>query len=283
MKKRHILQIFILLLSIVFTFFILTACTSSTDVENENLKETISAQSTWIALLSTQVAEQELTNISQWDSVGRLYTQMPYALGIITPIPPGETITRTPTPYSPDDQKPGSNLPPTPSASIDIEYPPDMRTGIGRIDIVIDAILSEEINEKLDLVRFTTTACTMGSDLGGSPKCTGEEKEGTLIDVFPISYGEGLFYRPESMREIFDFSVRGLLAVYRVPENDVEADYWPAGEYGLVFTSEDGGKPHIINVLIYNGQIVRLGFDYNWPPFDIVRDMSDEFILPPIR
>jgi hypothetical protein len=264
----------------MFIIFTVAACTGG---DNHVLEETISAQSTWIAHLSTQVTKQEQMNWDQWEAIGHLYTQMPYALGIITPIPPGVTITLTPTPYSSDDQEPRSNFTPTPSPSIDIEYPPDMRTGIDEIDAVIDVILSEDINARLDIVRLTTAACTMETGLGGPPKCKGEEDDGTPIDIFPISYGEGIFIRPGSLREVFSFSIRGLFAVYKLPEEEFKAQYWPAGDYGIVFTSEDDGNPHIITVLVEDGRIVRLGFDYDWPPFERVREKSDEFILSPIR
>ena len=279
MRKKHIIKQLKTLLVSMFIIFTIVACTSG---DNQALKETISAQSTWIAHLSTQVAKQEQTNISQWEGIGHLYTKMPYALGVITSIPPGVTITLTPTPYSPNNQGLESDFTP-PTLSIDIEYPPDMRTGIDEIDIIIDAIMSKDIDARLDLVRLTTAACTMGMGLGGPPKCKGEETDGTSIDVFPIAYGEGIFIRLESLREVFNFSVRGLFAVYHVPGDAFEAQYWPAGDYGIVFTSEDEGQPHIIIVFVEDGRIVRLGFDYNWPPFDSVREMSDAFILPPIR
>ena len=273
-----------ILFVIPFIIFTAAACSSISAGDKESeLKDTVLAQSTWIAHLSTRVAKQEQMNWDQWEDIGHLYTQMPYALGIITPIPPGVTITPTQTPYSLDDQGPGSDFTHTPSASIDIEYPPDMRTGIDEIDTVIDAILSEDIDAKLDLVRITTAPCTMGTGLGGPPQCKGEEKEGTLIDVFPISYGEGIFIRPGSLSEVFSFSVRGLFTVYKVPEDVFKAEYWPAGDYGIVFTSEDDGQSHIIIVLVEDGRIVRLGFDYDWPPFDLVWGKSDEFILSPIR
>ena len=266
-------------IKILFTITIIiltpSACIFSPGGDNNTaLRETISAQSTSVAHLSTQVARQEQTNINQWENIGRLYTQMPYALGIITPIPPGVTIVPTQTPYSLSD---------IPNLSIDIEYPPHMRTGIKEIDAVIDAIMSEDINARIDLVRLTTTACTMEMGSGGPPKCKGKEEDGTSIDVFPISYGEGIFIRSGSFEEVFSFSVRGLLAVYHVPKDAFKAQYWPAGDYGIVFTSEDDGNPHVITVFVEDGRIVKLGFDYDWPPFEIIRKRSDEFILSPIR
>jgi hypothetical protein len=249
--------------------------------EESELKDTVSAQSTWIAHLSTQVAKQEQMNWDQWEDIGHLYTQMPYALGIITPIPPGVTLTRTPYPKS--DQELAITFTPTPSLSIDIEYPPDTRTGIDEIDTVIDAILSEDIDVKFALVRLTTTACTTADVLGGRPKCEPGEADETIVDSFPVSDSGGHHVRSDIIRTVFDFSVRGLVAVYVVPEDAYRAEYWPAGEFGIIFTSEDGGHSHIITVLIESGQIVRLEFNPVWPPFDLIQHKSDEFILPPMR
>ncbi len=53
------------------------------------LEETVSAQSTRIAHLSTQVAGQEQTNINQEKNISHLYTQKPFALEIITSVPAG--------------------------------------------------------------------------------------------------------------------------------------------------------------------------------------------------
>ena len=269
-------------LILLFAITLLTACASSPDrYLNANLEETISAQNTQIAHLSTQVAQQEQTNNSQWDAISYLSTQMPFALELITPIPPGVIITRTP--YEPSDQMIRPTFTPTPSASIDIEYPPDMRTGIEEIDHVIDVMMNTNIDARLALVQFTTTACTTKGGLGGPPKCEPGEADGTIVDAFPVSNGEGHFARSDKVQGVFDFTVRGLFAVYVVPEDAYRTDYWPAGEYGIAFTSEDGGSPQVITLLVEDGLIVRLEFNPGWPPFDLVLGKSDEFILSPIR
>jgi len=260
----------------------LSACTSSPDkYKAPELEETLSAQSTSIAHLSTQVARQEQTNASQWEVLSSLSTQMPYALEGITPLPPGAIITRTP--YEPGDQGKGSTFTPTPSLSIDIEYPPDLRTGVNEIDQVIDAIMDKGLDTRLDLVRFMTSSCTTVSGLGGPPKCEPGETDGTIVEAFPASSGEGYFVRRKNIEKLFNFTVRGVIAVYVVPEDAYQTVYWPAGEYGIVFTSEDGGIPHTIIVLVQDGFIVRLEFHPGWPPFDLIRSKSDEFILSPIR
>lgn len=262
--------------------FVLCACASTPDMDQyAALEETISAQSTSVAYLSTQVAKQEQTNLSQWETISYLTTQMPIALELITPISPGATITRTP--YVLSDQATMSALTPIPELSIDIEYPPDTRTGIKEIDDVIDVIINKDIEARLDLVQFTRTACTTTSGLGGPPECVSGEADGTIVDAFPVSNGEGHFVRPDNFQELFDFTVRGLFAVYAVPEDAYQTDYWPAGEYGIVFTSEDGGHPHTINVLVEDAQIVRLEFIPDWPPFALVQGKSNEFILPGMR
>ena len=257
---------------LTITLIILTsiACSATINNEETRLEGTISVQSTVIAHLSTQVTKQEQVNISQWENIGHLYTQMPYALGVITPMPPG--FKPTPTPYSLDEHH---------WRSTDIEYPPDTRTGIDEIDSVIDVILNKGIDARLAIIRFTTTPCTLGTGLGGPPKCKGEETIGTPIDIFPIDYGKGIFIRPGSIREVFGFSVRGLFAVYHVPGDAFKAQFWPAGDYAIAFTSEDGGSPHIITIMVEDGRIVRLELDYSWPPFDSINNKSDAFILPP--
>jgi len=56
--------------------------------------------------------------------------------------------------------------------------------------------------------------------------------------------------RPDDIRNVFDFAVRGLLAVYVVPERTYKTDYWPAGEYAVVFTPKDGAHSHTITPLL---------------------------------
>jgi hypothetical protein len=183
------------------------------------------------------------------------------AFEIVTPEP--DVISITPTPY------------------IDIEYPPDTRTGIPEIDSVIDAIIGSNIDGRVELVRFIQFPCTTVDGLGGPPKCQDEEVDGTVVTAFPVLYSEGVHVRPDQIQNVFDFSVRGLLAVYVVPEDSYSTDDWPAGESAVVFTSEDGGYPHVITVHITDGEIVRLEFNAGWPPFPWIWDRSDNFILPP--
>jgi len=239
------------------------------------------AQHTEIAQLSTQVADLERINQSQWEAISHLATEMPFALGVITPIPSGVTIT--PTAYVLDNQKPDPTSTPLATPAIDIEYPSITRTGIDEIDKVIDTILSADVEARIALVHFTTSACTTADGLGGPPKCEVSEPDGTLIEAFPVLSSEGSHVRPAQIEEVMDFAVGGLLAVYQVPDDAFQSDSWPAGEYGLVFSSDDGSYPHMLILLVENGQIVRLDSVMGRSPFDLIRERSDKFILPPLR
>ena len=250
-----------ILQTIAILIWLTTACKAMGPEKEFDLEATIESQNTQLAQLNTQVVLQNQVNNSQWDAISYLSTQMPFALELITPIPEGITITPTP--------------------SIDIEYPPDTRTGIAEIDSVIDAIMAPNIINRIELVRFILYPCTTENGLGGPPKCEGDEVDGTVVETFPVLYSEGVHVRPEIMQSVFNFHVRGLLAVYRVPNEVYKADYWPAGEYAVVFTSEDGGFSHTITFHVTGGQIVRLEFNMDWPPFDRIWESSDAFILPP--
>ena len=249
-------------LRILFWISMLTACDSSPvePIQNQ-LDATLSMQNTKIAQLATHVSEQEQTSASQWEVLSNISTQMPYALKIITPMPPD--VTPVPTTYH------------------EGEYPLDTRTGNPEVDTVIEAFLFGENIARTELVQLTESACTLADGFGGPPKCMAGEAEGTLVLAFPVLYSEGVHMRPNELQAIFDFSVRGLVAVYQVPKSAYTESYWPAGEYGIVFTSIDGNIPHTVIVFTAAGKIVRLESNPGLLPSDTLAARSDAFILPP--
>ncbi|HSR47593.1 MAG TPA: hypothetical protein VLL77_06340 [Anaerolineales bacterium] len=265
LRTRH------MALALLISMLVLaTACTSVFGIGSpSDLESTQAAQGAILSDLATQVAGQDETESRQWEAISYLSTQMPYAVGWITPIPPGVTIS--PTPYLPGGQAPA-----------DIHgYPSETRTGIAGLDRILDAVLTGSPPLTLDLVRLTTTACSTAEGLGGPPKCQDGETEGTLVQVLPVSYGEGTFIRSSNAQSALDFSVMDLLAVYRVPATAYRADYWPAGEYGIVFTTGDGGFLHVITLIIEDGKIVRIDFT-PMAPSDLTWAPIDDFVLPPL-
>jgi hypothetical protein len=162
-------------------------------------------------------------------------------------------------------------------------HPADTRTGIADVDNVIDAILSNDIEARRALVHYTVTPCTTAPGLGGPPKCHEGEADGTPVEVFPILESEGHHVRRDSIDRGLGFMVEGLYAVFRVPDDAFEEDYWPAGEYGLVFIRKDmpEGMNFPVTVLVENGQIVRLDFNFADSPATALEQNAGEMVLSP--
>jgi hypothetical protein len=55
-------------------------------------------------------------------------------------------------------------------------------TSISQIDSVINAILSNDLDERLALVRYANVGCTTAEGLGGPPKCEEGQTEGTPVE-----------------------------------------------------------------------------------------------------
>lgn len=146
---------------------------------------------------------------------------------------------------------------------------------------VLKAILYGSISDRVDLVSFTTTACTRADGLGGPPKCEPGEAEGTLVEVLPVLSGEGSFSRPEDIEQALDFVVMELFAVYRLPEDAFKADYWSAGEYGLFFTREVNDYPIPITVFVEDGRIVSLQHHLGTEAQEVINQLPVELILLP--
>ena len=273
----------VLILTLFFVLLIAASCQSLITEENSaekvvyRLQATTDAQNTTIAELAASASEQVVIDRRQWDAISYLSTSMPEALGLVTPISHKDGITSTP-------YKEGSAnfLTNTPSPTNGLEYSPDTRTGIPEIDLVIDAIMSGDIDERIKLVRYSISGCTTADGLGGPPKCGQNEPENTLVEAFPVSYSEGIQVRPEDIRSVFDFSIRRLLAVYRVPSDAYNQVYWPAGTYSVVFMLTDERAPMILEVFVDSGEIVRLGFNLVSSLQQMLEGKDLEFILPPL-
>lgn len=151
------------------------------------------------------------------------------------------------------------------------------RTGIAIVDSIIEAVLSNDADTLRELIRFTTTGCTHAEGLGGPPKCEDDQSEGTPVEVFPILGPEGVFIRSENIDSIIPAGQQSLYAVYRVAADAFEADFWPAGEYGIVFAGQ--GSAEAITLLVDESGIVRMVFSD--APENLVRNEVGEFIIPP--
>ena len=100
------------------------------------------------------------------------------------------------------------------------------------------------------------------------------------VEVFPVGGVEGSFARRADIDRLLQISVTGLYAVYKMPAAAHQEDYWPAGDYGVVFLRPDNS--FLIAFVNPNG-IVRLD---NLPPVDVpdhlLRWTGGKMVLPPV-
>jgi hypothetical protein len=145
-------------------------------------------------------------------------------------------------------------LPTAPAPRVD-------QTGIPEVDAAIAVLLSNDPQARRELVHLTTAGCTTVMGLGGPPKCVDGQPEGTPIDYLPVlGPGEGATVLPEDLDRFLDFEVEALYAAYRRADKPITDPYYPPGEYGLFFTTnQEGPITYIILVhLDAEGFIVRL-------------------------
>ena len=167
-------------------------------------------------------------------------------------------------------------------------HPAGARTGIAGVDAVVDAFLGASLDARRRLVRFLITPCTTAQGLGGPPKCAAGEANGTPVEVFPFLGSEGEFVRRAGIDRVLEFQTAGLYGVYRVPASAFRADYWPAGEYAVVFAGQIDPKSSVAGVnqlIVYvqDGAIVRLRrtpFAEPWPPAEAA---GATWVLAPVR
>jgi hypothetical protein len=144
---------------------------------------------------------------------------------------------------------------------------------------VINAFLYGSVTDRVNLVSYSTTACTTADGLGGPPKCESGETEGSLVEVLPVLAGEGSFSKPESVEGALDFVVMDLFAVYRIPADAYQEDYWPAGEYGVIFTREINAVPMPVTVFLEDGRIVRLQHHLGIEAQQVINEIPIEAII----
>lgn len=164
-------------------------------------------------------------------------------------------------------------------------YPLDTRTGIPEVDNVLAAVASGNPRELVGLVNFTTAPCTNAEGLGGPPKCTEGEAEGTELEVLPFIGSEGGFIRQNEIGNWPGIDATALYAVYRVSETALNEDYYPPGEYLIFFVPQENEPAVALRVA--EGGIVRVDYHFDVFPGSletiILRDTSEVILAPNSR
>jgi hypothetical protein len=162
-------------------------------------------------------------------------------------------------------------------------HPLSARTGNENIDPVLEAVASGDRQALISLVQLTEAVCTHADGLGGPPKCRDGEAEGTAMDVLPFLGGEGSYLRSEEIGDWQGIDVSALYAVYEVsPENVVQEEYFPSGEYVIVLIGGENQSPVALRVT--DGRIVRVDFLFEPTPEalnPLLEREAARVILPP--
>ncbi len=165
------------------------------------------------------------------------------------------------------------------------DYPLDIKTNVEAVDKVLAAVASGNIQELRSLIRYTTAPCTTADGLGGPPKCREGEAEGTLLEILPFMEGEGSFLRKNDIGNWPGVDASAVYAVYRVAKDVQVEEYYPSGEYAIVFL----GPPNqpAVSVRIDDGGIVRIDslFDTSPEALKLVmeRDALEVILAPKSR
>jgi hypothetical protein len=156
-------------------------------------------------------------------------------------------------------------------------YPPERRTGIAELDLIIDAVMGHNFPALKELTAYTKIGCTTTDGLGGPPKCAEGEAEGTVVEVVPFLGPEGHHQRREEYQEWQGPDVLGLLAVYRVLLTADSFPSYPAGEYALVFLDPSGLTT--VTLQVREGRVIRYDYDFSGSVESDLENKASEVIL----
>jgi hypothetical protein len=164
-------------------------------------------------------------------------------------------------------------------------YPLETQTGIRDVDNILAAVASGDPQELYALINYTVAPCTTADGLGGPPKCTEGEAEGSQLEVLPFIGSEGGFIRKNEIGNWQGIDVVGLYAVYRVSETALNEEYYPPGEYMILFVPRENEPA--VDLRVASGGIVRVNYHFDVFPESlqtiIVRDSSEVILAPKSR
>ena len=187
--------------------------------------------------------------------------------------PPTEEVTTptrpaTATPTEAPTQTATADPTQTPAATATIvperptQVPREIKSGIPEVDLVIDTVLSNNLDARQALVQFVTAGCTTADGLGVTPKCESGQANGTLVEYFPLGGpGEGHSVPASDVALVMDFEAESLYAAYVVSEDLPDRAEFPHGKYALFFTTVSSGESNNVSVILRvddEGYIVRL-------------------------
>jgi hypothetical protein len=177
---------------------------------------------------------------------------------------------------------PTQEILPTTQPTGGVQYHPlNTLTNVPEIDVIIRAVAGGDPQDLRNLFAYTETACMTVNALGGPPACRENEAEGTVVEVLPSLGPEGSFLRKDEAENFPALAVKGLYAIYRVPDTAFSDPNYPAGDYAIVYVGE-GNNPDIV-LQVRNGKIVRIDYILGYPESnELLPKGVTEFLLEPV-
>jgi len=174
-----------------------------------------------------------------------------------------------------------ATLRPTQPASQIQYHPLDTLTNNPDLDVVIQAVASDDPQRLRELFQYAKIPCMTVHALGGPPACREGEVEGTPVEVLPSRGPEGSFLHKEDAKDFPSLNTLGLYAIYRVPESAHSDPNYPSGEYGIVYwTDEDTPE---IDLQVSDGKIVRIDYILGYPESnELLPPGVTDFVLEPV-
>lgn len=173
----------------------------------------------------------------------------------------------------------------TPVSDLSGGYPLSTKTGVEVVDNVLAAVAAGNTEELRSLIQYTAAPCTTAEGMGGPPKCNEGEPEGQTLQVLPFLGSEGSFIRRSEIGNWDGINAAAVYAVYRVSESARREEYYPSGEYAIIFL----GPPNELGVSVRIGSkgIVRVDYLFDTSPeglkLAIERDASEVILAPKFR
>ena len=194
-------------------------------------------------------------------------------------LPAGELATVTATSEAiPEITSGAPTVEPTLAALQLAVHPPQTRTGQNEIDPIIDALLAHDFPAIKILTAYQNIGCTNQDGLGGPPKCTADEQDGTVVEVVPFLGPEGHHLRRVEFENWEGPDVLGLLAVYRTSSGTYTDPAYPGGDFGLVFLLSSDAE--VLTLQVRDGLIIRYDYHFGGLSEKDLAANAGEILLP---
>ena len=173
-----------------------------------------------------------------------------------------------------------------PAATSALTYHPlTVRSGMAKIDSILDAVASDDVQRLRSLIEFTEAECTQREGFGGPPKCREGDAEGTPVEALPFLGAEGGHLRKDELEGWPGIDASGLYGIYENSSDVYEDEFFPAGEHTILLAGSRDGQP--IALRIGDSGIVRIDylFDFGRNSLEDIlqREAANMILAPPTR